>query len=1027
MANKPTKPNFPLGLESQEQSIFQEGLLNNGVMEHGPDAVMTVPETIDASGLPSAIRYNAADDQFEGYYADGGWMAMGGGGSGRWELLPHADTTTLQLGRAYLVDNSPGASTVVFPSPKRVGDSITLTDLYGKFSTYPLTVSADGKPIYGAAEDMTISTDNVSATFTWTGDVRGWVITAGVGLGQGRVYSREIYSQVLSAETTTITLTTQPSIVDVYVDGKRLKESLYTLSGYDVNFDPHLASGSDVQIIQYIPIQLGTGGGSGGGATVITWIYNGGAANGGETQIVLDVEVDSVSEIYIRGSRQQIGLGFTFDSTTNTIYLADALETGDDVVVVINGDPTVYNQIDRTPFEVARANNVPNSEVILSTDKQTVLDGKTVVHDVLAQTSWVIPEGIPAGAKISSVSSGVLIYNPGGISVNLRELVNRKNIRELWKRSLAELGVTLVAGSFEEGGTVTNAKEALWFQAAGVCYTWGGTYNKSVAAKSTPASTGGINPAAWSSVTGSLYSMLSAASGAALIGGLPFVNPQMFGGVGSTTIDNTDAVQAAAAAAEARGCELNLIGGPWRITKTIDMTNIRRVSTDISGRFLVDPTNFTAKHTNGYVITWGNPDTAYGTERCAHNVLVGTLLVTADNRTNALHGIFIKGALLNFGAMRAVGFNGFGIRLGATWDSTFLSLSTELCGNTTDYALSIDPFGDTSNCLNIGRIQCEQAYHKQMRINVIRSEIHNIHAERMYILTLNDGATSLPSGLTYENSYFLLSNSAVYQGLIDAVASSTIGTVTTTPSVRLSLYASSAVALGLGTCIVTTTYGQTSTIDSTTFYKYYNPGYPVTLTSCRLISTATNDGLALLGGSGITMINCVMDIIQPDYSTSKLVLRGCTINTDLSNTRTGVSGVLFDACVFEGSIRETGPTDSNEPMKFLNCTIKGTFVGSYQHRCVMEGGWVASINLASRSFAKFINVRSASFNYTGDRGFITRGCEIDNVTAWGTPGFGSYKVGERTQRCGVMVSGNGIEFINTTNNGATFVAITNLP
>ena len=423
MANKATKPNFPLGLESQEQSIFQEGLLNNGVMEHGPDAVMTVPETIDASGIPSAIRYNATDDQFEGYYADGGWMAMGGGGSGRWVLLPHADTTTLQLGRAYLVDNSPGASTVVFPSPKRVGDSITLTDLKGKFSTYPLSVDGGGNAIYGSVEPMTISTDNVSATFTWTGDGRGWIITAGVGLGQGRVYSREIYSQILSAETVSITLSTQPSIVDVYVNGKRLKESLYTLNGYDVQFDPHLVEGDDVQIIQYIPIQLGNGGNGGGGGTVITWIYNGGAANGGETEITLDIVVDSVSEIYIRGSRQQIGLGFEFDPETSKITLADALEQGDDVVVVINGDPTVYNQIDRTPWEVARANNVSNAEVILSTDKQTALDGKTVIYDVATQTSWGIPEGLPTGVKITSVSpSGVLVYSPGTASVQMEKL-----------------------------------------------------------------------------------------------------------------------------------------------------------------------------------------------------------------------------------------------------------------------------------------------------------------------------------------------------------------------------------------------------------------------------------------------------------------------------------------------------------------------------------------------------------------------------------------------------------------------------
>lgn len=423
MANKPTKPNFPLGLESQDQSVFQEGILNNGVVEHGPDAVMTVPETPDASGVPSAVRYNEDDDQFEGFYNEGGWLPLGGGNGGRWEALPHASSSLLQAGRAYLVDNTDGVSTVLFPSPKRVGDSVTVCDLYGKFSTYPLTVDGNGKSIYGSADSMTISTDNVSATFTWTGEARGWVITSGVGLGQGRVYSREIYSQILSATTPSITLSTQPSIVDVYVDGKRLKESLYTLDGYEVKFDPVLASGSDVQIIQYIPIQLGAGGGGSGG-TVITWEYNGGSAIGGETQIVLDVVVDSVSEIYIRGSRQQIGRGFTFDPATSTITLADELDAGDDVVVVINGDPTVYNQIDRTPWEVARANNVSNAEVILSTDKQTVLDGKTVLYDVVTQTSWAIPGGIPPGSKIVSVSLGVLSVTTG-LSYDLIKIFKR--------------------------------------------------------------------------------------------------------------------------------------------------------------------------------------------------------------------------------------------------------------------------------------------------------------------------------------------------------------------------------------------------------------------------------------------------------------------------------------------------------------------------------------------------------------------------------------------------------------------------
>lgn len=413
MANKPTQPIFPLGLETAEQSKLA-GVLNTGIIEHGPDAVMTVPEGDAVDGLPSAVRYNSASDEFEGYYENGGWLPLGGGGI-RWEVLPHASTATLAEGRGYLVDNSSGVSTVVFPDPTRVGDSVTVCDLYGKFSVYPLTIDPNGHAIYGSTEPMTLSTDSVSATFTWSGDARGWIVTAGVGLGQGRVYSRTIFTTTLTSDTSQVTLATQPSIVDVYVDGKRLPESKYSLDGFNVNFSPALTSGSEVQIIQYVPIQLGAGGSGSGGGTVITWVYNSGSATGGETTITLDVDAEDVSELFINGTRQQKNLGFQYDSVTKVITLADELDAGDEVVVVINGDPTLYNQIDRTPNEVARAANVPVSQVILSSDTITVLDGKTVIYDIGAQKIWGKPSGIPNGSKIVSISGSNLTYTGGTV------------------------------------------------------------------------------------------------------------------------------------------------------------------------------------------------------------------------------------------------------------------------------------------------------------------------------------------------------------------------------------------------------------------------------------------------------------------------------------------------------------------------------------------------------------------------------------------------------------------------------------
>ncbi|MBP1989154.1 SGNH/GDSL hydrolase family protein [Paenibacillus eucommiae] len=48
------------------------------------------------------------------------------------------------------------------------------------------------------------------------------------------------------------------------------------------------------------------------------------------------------------------------------------------------------------------------------------------------------------------------------------------NTRELWKRSLAEAGLSLVNGSFEEGGTITNSSDAIWHKDGAQCYVWGG-------------------------------------------------------------------------------------------------------------------------------------------------------------------------------------------------------------------------------------------------------------------------------------------------------------------------------------------------------------------------------------------------------------------------------------------------------------------------------------------------------------------------------------------------------------------------
>ena len=82
-----------------------------------------------------------------------------------------------------------------------------------------------------------------------------------------------------------------------------------------------------------------------------------------------------------------------------------------------------------------------------------------------------------------------------GINTNFEQ-----NSREQWRRSLAEAGLTLVSGSFEEGATANSSTDAVWHIAGGQCYTWVGAFPKTVPADSIPTSTGGVNPSAWVSV-----------------------------------------------------------------------------------------------------------------------------------------------------------------------------------------------------------------------------------------------------------------------------------------------------------------------------------------------------------------------------------------------------------------------------------------------------------------------------------------------------------------------------------------------
>lgn len=84
-------------------------------------------------------------------------------------------------------------------------------------------------------------------------------------------------------------------------------------------------------------------------------------------------------------------------------------------------------------------------------------------------------------ADVSAEQAQDALNSITGINNNFEQ-----NSREQWRRSLAEAGLTLVSGSFEEGATANSSTDAIWHIAGGQCYTWDGAFPKVVHAGTDP-------------------------------------------------------------------------------------------------------------------------------------------------------------------------------------------------------------------------------------------------------------------------------------------------------------------------------------------------------------------------------------------------------------------------------------------------------------------------------------------------------------------------------------------------------------
>lgn len=156
--------------------------------------------------------------------------------------------------------------------------------------------------------------------------------------------------------------------------------------------------------------------------------------------------------------------------------------------------------------------NLPETSKVNGSD-YLVLDqpDKTVKSTV---SNFLTDTGVVLATQLKDTDGADLIQTSNGNTVQEELNNNLLNDREQWRRSLAEAGLTLVDGSFEEGATANSKTDAVWHISGGQCYVWDGELPKDIPAGSNP-----VEDANWKPLTDQLLRQnLSSNTGFALIG-----------------------------------------------------------------------------------------------------------------------------------------------------------------------------------------------------------------------------------------------------------------------------------------------------------------------------------------------------------------------------------------------------------------------------------------------------------------------------------------------------------------------------
>ena len=218
-------------------------------------------------------------------------------------------------------------------------------------------------------------------------------------------------------------------------------------------------------------------------------------------------------------------------------YPADTFQEGVDLTIeasnqlaqVVRGDANtevmVADGSTIPSIRKAQADSMYFKEPEAWTTGQTETDYlqlKKYINPTTGKESWWFAKGALVSNPIAMGTSPFgddnwTLYTPEDLFISGK--AEYESVYQALKGKAAEAGYNLVRGSFEEGGTLTNTNDVLWYQANGKYYNWFNGSAKTVVAGSTPATSGGIGARAWIDRTDVvLRDQLAGDSGATKVG-----------------------------------------------------------------------------------------------------------------------------------------------------------------------------------------------------------------------------------------------------------------------------------------------------------------------------------------------------------------------------------------------------------------------------------------------------------------------------------------------------------------------------